>query len=78
MHSFANRPMYGTFDVVLYFVVIQLFWLLINLLLILSYLIRPIVVCDRPVLEIVANIADQSHVRQITTKCTIKKSYDPV
>ena len=36
MHSFAN--MYGAFDVVLYFVVIQLFWLLINLLL-LSYLI---------------------------------------
>ena len=30
--------MYGAFDVVLYFVVIQLFWLLINLLLILSYL----------------------------------------
>ena len=29
--------MYGAFDVVLYFVVIQLFWLLINLLLILSY-----------------------------------------
>ena len=28
--------MYGAFDVVLYFVVIQLFWLLINLLLILS------------------------------------------
>ena len=37
MHSFAN--MYGAFDVVLYFVIIQLFWLLINLLLILSYLI---------------------------------------
>ena len=36
MHSFAN--MYGAFDVVLYFVVIQLFWLLINLLPILSYL----------------------------------------
>ena len=36
VHSFAN--MYGAFDVVLYFVVIQLFWLLINLLLILSYL----------------------------------------
>ena len=32
VHSFAN--MYGAFDVVLYFVVIQLFWLLINLLLI--------------------------------------------
>ena len=31
--------MYGAFDVVLYFVIIQLFWLLINLLLILSYLI---------------------------------------
>ena len=31
--------MYGAFDVILYFVVIQLFWLLINLLLILSYLI---------------------------------------
>ena len=30
--------MYGAFDVVLYFVIIQLFWLLINLLLILSYL----------------------------------------
>ena len=30
--------MYGAFDVALYFVVIQLFWLLINLLLILSYL----------------------------------------
>ena len=29
--------MYGAFDVVLYFVIIQLFWLLINLLLILSY-----------------------------------------
>ena len=29
--------MYGAFDVVLYFVTIQLFWLLINLLLILSY-----------------------------------------
>ena len=28
--------MYGAFDVVLYFVIIQLFWLLINLLLILS------------------------------------------
>ena len=37
MHRFAN--MYGAFDVVLYFVIIQLFWLLINLLLILSYLI---------------------------------------
>ena len=37
MHSVAN--MYGAFDVVLYFVIIQLFWLLINLLLILSYLI---------------------------------------
>ena len=35
MHSFAN--MYGAFDVVLYFVIIQLFWLLINLILILSY-----------------------------------------
>ena len=34
VHSFAN--MYGAFDVVLYFVIIQLFWLLINLLLILS------------------------------------------
>ena len=33
MHSFAN--MYGAFDVVLYFAIIQLFWLLINLLLIL-------------------------------------------
>ena len=32
--------MYGAFDVVLYFVIIQLFWLLINLLLILSYLIK--------------------------------------
>ena len=31
--------MYGAFDVVLYYVIIQLFWLLINLLLILSYLI---------------------------------------
>ena len=31
--------MYGAFDVVLYSVIIQLFWLLINLLLILSYLI---------------------------------------
>ena len=30
--------MYGAFDVVLYFVIIQLCWLLINLLLILSYL----------------------------------------
>ena len=30
--------MYGAFDVVLYFVIIQLFWLLINLLLILSYM----------------------------------------
>ena len=30
--------MYGAFDVVLYFVIIQLFWLLINLLLILSVL----------------------------------------
>ena len=29
--------MYGAFDVVLYFVIIQLFWLLINLLLILYY-----------------------------------------
>ena len=33
--------MYGAFDVVLYFVIIQLFWLLINLLLILSYLSIP-------------------------------------
>ena len=32
--------MYGAFDVVLDFVIIQLFWLLINLLLILSYLIH--------------------------------------
>ena len=31
VHSVAN--MYGAFDVVLYFVIIQLFWLLINLLL---------------------------------------------
>ena len=31
--------LYGAFDVVLYLVIIQLFWLLINLLLILSYLI---------------------------------------
>ena len=30
--------MYGAFDVVLYVVIIQLFWLLINLHLILSYL----------------------------------------
>ena len=37
MHSFAN--MYGAFDVVLYFVIIQLFWLLINLLLILSLIL---------------------------------------
>ena len=35
MHSFAN--IYGAFDVVLYFVIIQLFWLLINLLLILQH-----------------------------------------
>ena len=33
-------PICGAFDVVLYFVIIQLFWLLINLLLILSYLIN--------------------------------------
>ena len=33
--------MYGAFDVVLYFVIIQLFWLLINLLLILSYVSLP-------------------------------------
>ena len=32
----------------------------------------------RPLLEIVANIADRSHVRQITTNRTIKQSYDPV
>ena len=32
--------MYGAFDVVLYFVIIQLFWLLINLFLILSYLLK--------------------------------------
>ena len=32
----------------------------------------------RPLLEIVANIADRSHVRQITTNHTIKQSYDPV
>ena len=32
--------MYGAFDVVLYFVIIQLFWLLINLLLIL-YVVSP-------------------------------------
>ena len=32
----------------------------------------------RPLLEIVANIADRSHVRQIATNRTIKKSYDPV
>ena len=50
MHSFAN--MYGAFDVVLYFVIIQLFWLLINLLLIsfiLSYLIKvkkPVDCCE--------------------------------
>ena len=31
--------MYGAFDVVLYFVIIQLFWLLINLLYLISYLI---------------------------------------
>ena len=30
--------MYGAFDVIFYFVIIQLFWLLINLLLILFYL----------------------------------------
>ena len=34
--------MYGAFDVVLYVVIIQLFWLLINLLLILSYFILAI------------------------------------
>ena len=38
--------MYGAFDVVLYFVIIQLFWLLINLLLILSYLINNGEVCE--------------------------------
>ena len=32
----------------------------------------------RPLLEIVAKIADRSHVRQITTNRTIKQSYDPV
>ena len=32
----------------------------------------------RPLLEIVADIADRSHVRQITTNRTIKQSYDPV
>ena len=32
----------------------------------------------RPLREIVANIADRSHVRQIATNRTIKKSYDPV
>ena len=37
MNNFAN--MYGAFDVILYFVIIQLCWLLINLLLILSDLI---------------------------------------
>ena len=31
-----------------------------------------------PLLEIVANIADRSPVRQIATDRTIKKSYDPV
>ena len=39
---------------------------------------RPIAVCDRPLLVIVANIADRSHVRQIATDRTIKKSCDPV
>ena len=37
MNNFAN--MYGAFHVILYFVIIQLCWLLINLLLILSDLI---------------------------------------
>ena len=32
----------------------------------------------RPLLEIVANIADRSHVRQITTNRTIRQLYDPV
>ena len=32
----------------------------------------------RSLLAIVANIADRSHVRQITTDRTIKQSYDPV
>ena len=32
----------------------------------------------RPLLEIVANIADRSHLGQIATNRTIKKSYDPV
>ena len=32
----------------------------------------------RPLLAIVANIADRSHVRQIATDRTIKQSYDPV
>ena len=37
------------------------------------------VVGDRKgLLEIVANIADRSHVRQIATNRTIKKTYDPV
>ena len=34
--------------------------------------------CMRLLLEIVANIADLSHVRQIATNRTIEKSYDPV
>ena len=33
---------------------------------------------DRSIMEIVANIADRSHVRQIATNRTIKQSYDPV
>ncbi len=32
----------------------------------------------RPLLEIVANIADRSHLDPIATNRTIQKSYDPV
>ena len=32
----------------------------------------------RPLLEIVANIADRSHLGPIATNRTIQKSYDPV
>ena len=32
----------------------------------------------RPLLEIVANVADRSHLGPIATNHTIQKSYDPV
>ena len=68
--------MYGAFDVVLYFVIIQLFWLLINLRLILYYLILSylIVYCSEINKSVELSVREHKHV-PLSWPCCINQTH---